>query len=810
MWDIEMAADNPQEEQSKDLLSSLPDELIILVGEELSVHSLNAFIQTSRQSYYVLTSNLYTSALGQNTHAFSAVNAITFAARTGNLATIRKFLTFVLPNDDRIKSAWSPAFIEATRNGLDHVVRFIIELGVPLADSLLKQCLLIAARGNYVKIVEVLIDAGVDIASPRDLEDCPLGAAAIAYQGDAATVKLLCDRGANRSAINEAEDTVLHELANIGCFDMLRFFLDLGSPIDAQNTDGDTPLCVAVRHQHHSAVLLLLSRGASVSILNNSGNTPLHLGVMSRATSAPSIVQLLLNRGADVNARSGTNKTPLHLATKDAGGDQEILKILLAAGADCRAFVDELDRTTPLLNVMLSGYYQHPNIALLMNAGAADNPAQDTRSLVTQAVRHNLLSLLTALVENSTDRGLKEYLATRPLHEAVRPGHEEILKYLLTKVDHVNWKTPLGTTPLIQAASSCASPECIRLLLEHNAHADAINTYGGTALMQAAQYSSAEVTAMILERTANPSAVGITHQTALHHAIEAANEDNVNLLLKHGLSPTQQGRRGISPITLAIRRGNPLVVQTLLSYSVDVETLDIEGNTPLATACKEGNSSMAQVLLSAGANPNNSAERGSLSYPHSRSPLCIACDYGNPALVSLLLRHGADVQATAQLGQKPLGIAATKGHTGIVSLLLTYGASASINTIVSNPRLHRTALVQAAEHGHTSTITLLLAHNASINHTDYYGRTALSHAAENGHTETIRALLSAGADIDLPDAKGQTPLFWAVHEGHQYAVMVLVQSGADVTHGNKDGQTPISVAMGSTDERLIRILYEYQ
>ncbi|KAL4921029.1 ankyrin repeat-containing domain protein [Aspergillus aurantiobrunneus] len=794
----------PAHGQIKGLLS-LPDELILLVGHELSLHSLNALVQTSKRFYFALTSRLYKLMLVENYPHSNSTNAMIIAASTGNLATFKKLLTFVTPQDDWFKSHSFQAFRAATRNGHDHIVRFLLKAGVRCRPEDMKMLMVRAAGRNHVKTVEVLIDAGADISSsPRTLDECPVTTAARSYEGDPAMVKLLCDRGANKDPKDDWQ-SVLHVLARIGGFDMLKFFLDMGSSVDAPNATGNTPLFFAIQREHHSAVLLLLSRGASVSVRNDAGNTPLLVAAMNRGTSAAAIVQLLLDYGADVNARSRSNRTPLHLATTGSGGDEKIVKILLQAGADCRAMVDENDRATPLLNAMSTGYYQHPRIPLLIDAGGAESPGQDTRSLITWAVYHNLLELLKKLIDNSADPGLPAFLETLPLIESIRPGREEILRFLLTIVTNVNWKSPDGITPLIQAATCGASPDTIRLLLERGAHADAKDTYGCIALMFAAQSNSTEATAMILERTAQPDAVDSTDQSALNYAIEGQKEDTVDLLLKHGLSPVQEN----NALMRAVRHGNPHIVRSLLNYSVNAETRDhgdIIGDTRLTVACRLGNHAMAEVLLNAGSNPETQADHGTTSFPHSRSPLCIACDGNNPSLVRLLLERGADVEATAQAGQKPLGIAATKRQTDIASLLLAHGAN--VNAPVSNPGLHRTALIIAAQNGHVETAALLLAHNAAVSATDYYGRTALSHAAENGHTETIQLLLNAGSELDAPDCKGHTPLYWAVTQGDPHAAEILVRAGADVARGDREGLTPISLAMRSGDESVIRVLYQ--
>ncbi|KAJ0412955.1 ankyrin repeat-containing domain protein [Aspergillus carlsbadensis] len=800
--------ENTTSESSKSLLS-LPDELLLCIGEELSPRSLIALVQASKRLYFTLRASIYAAALREHGHTFNLANTFKSCARTGNLTAIKNLKNFLESSNLQhysVKYGWFPIAQEAASHGHGHVLRFLLDLDVSCGPWEMGTLMSEAIANHHVRVVEALIDAGFDLSSPRDLFYCPLTQAAMAYDGDPATVQLLCDRGAYRYATSDDGEIVLHRLARHGFFDMIQFFLDLGLPVDAQDTDGRTPLFLAIEGQHHSSVALLLSRGASVSIRDRPGFNLLHWACLQQATSAASIIRLLLDHGADPNERSGTNETPLHLATRGRGGDHDSIKVLLAAGADCRAVVDENDKTTPLQNVMTWGYPQHPNISLLVDAGAADNPMQDFRTMIVLATRHGLFDFAKKLISSGLDsEEIPIFLAQRPLIEAARPGHEEMLKYLLTKVRDVNWKSPTGDTALMRAAASNAGPEIIQLLLLHNAHADSTDSRGWVALMYAARFNTAEVTAMILRATAHPQVADFSSKTALHHAIECQKEDNVDLLLKHGFSPAESAI-DVTPIEWAVCEGNPSIVQSLLNYSLDPETKNTQGDTLLIEACKMGHHAVADVLLKAGANPNAETKRPSNSYPHARTALCIACYKANAGLVRILLTYGANVHGAPHPSQTPLGIAASKGHTEIVQLLLVHGAG--VNSSTGTPHLRFTALTNASQACHLNTIELLLAQGASISHVDYYGRTALSHAASRGDLDVIKALLAAGARIDDPDCKGCTPLSWAVMEGRHKAADFLIQAGADVTRPGKEGLTPISLAMRSKDENMIRVLYQ--
>lgn len=76
----------------------------------------------------------------------------------------------------------------------------------------------------------------------------------------------------------------------------------------------------------------LLDQGASLSIGNARGNTPLHVAAVN--TRYASVIQLLLERGADLNARNDAGETPLQYAMRLLGErnpsseGQKVLQIL--------------------------------------------------------------------------------------------------------------------------------------------------------------------------------------------------------------------------------------------------------------------------------------------------------------------------------------------------------------------------------------------------------------------------------------------------------------------------------------------------
>ncbi len=140
-----------------------------------------------------------------------------------------------------------------------------------------------------------------------------------------------------------------------------------GAEVDAESTEGATPLFFAIINRRNEAVRKLIEAGADVNKLSLQNENPLYLAM---SVKDPVIAEMLIRAGADVNYTNKAGVTPLHIAS--AYGLFDLTDLFLYYEADIDAKDD--DGTTPLMAAVWAGY---PDIAELLIRNGANMESRD-------------------------------------------------------------------------------------------------------------------------------------------------------------------------------------------------------------------------------------------------------------------------------------------------------------------------------------------------------------------------------------------------------------------------------------------------
>jgi cytohesin len=239
---------------------------------------------------------------------------------------------------DARNSEGNSALILASFKGCEGAVSALLARGArqDFQDSGGKTALHWAADRGFASVVELLCAApGARVDAVDSKGRTPLILASL--EGPEGAVRALLARGARQELRGGDGRTALHNAAFGGYARVVELLCAApGAPVDAQDSDGWSPLMIAGRNGHEGAVRALLAAGARQELQDSRGEAVLHHA--SRSGHA-SVVELLCSApgaAAALALRDKAGRSPL-AALRRFGSFGELAARQAACAAVLRA-----------------------------------------------------------------------------------------------------------------------------------------------------------------------------------------------------------------------------------------------------------------------------------------------------------------------------------------------------------------------------------------------------------------------------------------------------------------------------------------
>jgi ankyrin repeat protein len=286
----------------------------------------------------------------------------------------------------------------------------------------------------------------------------------------------------------------IHKAAETGDFTKVKMLVEKNPElIKTLNSEGETPLHLAIWEGHEEIVKLLLSMIKDVNLKNASENTLLFYTAYQ---GRKNIARLLLDRGARFDQKNIYGRYPVHYAARE--GHKGVLELLIENGANINVKSDEgltplewaLDqRHKSVIDLLLKynaelhaksekGIHMLHSAALLGYKMLVDRlisqgvniHSKDMRggNLMHNAAAGGLLDLISFMVSQGTGINMLDIYGSTPLHEAAAFGKKEAVELLIKNDADINAKRPDGSTPL-HVASEAGHENIVDLLISKGA-----------------------------------------------------------------------------------------------------------------------------------------------------------------------------------------------------------------------------------------------------------------------------------------------------------------------------------------------------
>lgn len=555
----------------------------------------------------------------------------------------------------------------------------------------------------------------------------PLQAAA--SSGNSELVKRLLDQPKWLRAINSASKTfgtALFAAADGDCTEVVELLISHGANVNYEHNgyNAMTAFTKAFFSDRKDNMLLLLNAGADADLQQTLNDYFVKLN--------PEIIKTLID-WANKHGVGLVYERALNTAARAINGKEDIVRLLLANGADVNGHID-LEGRGALHQAAKQGTEEAA--LLLVRAGATIDD-----SILSMAASRGFGQLIECLL---CTYQVAETGYSAAVRSAAEHGHETLVRRLVEAACLAGAAVDLNDA--LEAALAGMCENAIIYLVGRGAklQPEIFNEKSNVDISRLWKDEFSSAFRRLLD--------GCRYRAAL-------------LLLAQTVADLDKKTRFDILIHTAQAGSVPMVVSQLHHLPSDVKCRQM--NLAFQAAASKGQSKILELLRDQGANVNARCE-GEFEFA-----IHAASSYGDPTVVRQLIRYGADVNAKGE-DATALQIACREGHLQAVEVLLSAKADVNMPSALTG----NSPLRDAVKNGHARIARLLLEEDTRT----YRSLEAniLQATAKNGRVPMIELLLSYGADINEQSRKYGNALQAAVVGKNIETIRYLLNNGADM------------------------------
>ena len=353
-----------------------------------------------------------------------------------------------------------------------------------------------AISGNY-KLVTYFAEKGIDFYLKTNNEKNCLHIAAA--NGHFNLCKMLIEKC--KFVVDIADNdgcTALHHSARSGSYELVTYFVHMGSNIHLKTKTGLNCLHIAAENGHLNLCKMIISNhNFDVNIADNDGYTALH---HSARSGSYELITYFVHMGADIYLKTKYGNNCLHIAA--FSGYLNLCKTLID-NDKFDVLIADNEGYAALHHSVKTGSYELMKYFVDMDTDIYLKTKTGLNCLHIATLSGHL-SLCEALIEiHRFDVSFADNDGCTALHHSVRSGSYELVTYFDDKGADIHLKTKYGRNCLHIAAIYGHLSLCKKLIDNHKFDLHIANDEGCTALHHSVRSGSYELVTYFAEKGAD-------------------------------------------------------------------------------------------------------------------------------------------------------------------------------------------------------------------------------------------------------------------------------------------------------------------